>query len=121
MEVSGEDNELRRRFSIAHMIGHWIMHRGLLGQGLNEGPDYVQEVLDQHYNPEIGEREETEANMFAAELLLPSGLVLPLAESGTVDLATAAQRLKCSASGLRIRMELLEYAPEDHGLEQLIP
>lgn len=59
----------RRRFSLAHELGHWHFHRG-------------RTLLCRH--EDIGERRggheaERSANRFAADLLLPSYLLLPIA------------------------------------------
>jgi Zn-dependent peptidase ImmA (M78 family) len=56
----------RRRFSIAHEIGHWIMH-----------PDLQQGFLctAQDFQDYARSPEEAEANWFAATLLLPKSLL----------------------------------------------
>lgn len=121
LDLNAAQSELRKRHVVAHVIGHMVMHRDRLGQGLNEGQDYRQDVLSDHHNSEIGEQEETEANVFAAELLLPQGLVMPLVSDDDADLRAAAKQLKCSVAGLIVRMEVFENGPKDLGLEQFLP
>ncbi|MFG6080474.1 ImmA/IrrE family metallo-endopeptidase [Paracoccus litorisediminis] len=121
MHLNRQDSDLRRRYTMAHMIGHWVMHQDLLGMGLCEGEDYSQDPLDDYANEEIGRAEEENANVFASELLLPAGLVLPLAEKANMSLGEAAKRLRCSVSGLQIRMEVFERGAPTNVLEQMVP
>ena len=53
----------RKRFTIAHEIAHFILHRKRLESG-----DLVDDAM---YRSGVSAREETEANMFAADLLMP--------------------------------------------------
>lgn len=57
----------RRRFTIAHELGHWVMHRDLAELRFREG-GRAGEVLPIH---------EAEANAFAAALLMPAALLRP--------------------------------------------
>lgn len=58
----------RKRFTIAHEIGHFVMpHHRLL-------PNVCEQRKIESFNPKLG-RPEMEANEFAAELLLPSTLL----------------------------------------------
>ena len=71
--INSNHAETRRRFSIAHEIGHLRLHRGR------------EMIVDHLYTPRIDFRDETarlavdddeiEANGFAAALLMPSALV----------------------------------------------
>lgn len=121
MHLNKADKPLRTRYTIAHMIGHWVMHQDLLGMGLCEGPDYSQDPLDEYANADIGEQEEEQANVFASELLLPAGLVIPLAERGDVSMGEAARQLRCSVAGLQIRMEVFEHGEPERTLESMLP
>jgi hypothetical protein len=88
----------RRRFSIGHELGHWHLHRGMT-------------LLCQR--EDIGESSgvvgsEKAANEFAADLLLPSYLLLPLARRHrqiTVNvLREIAGRFDTSLSATAIRL-----------------
>ena len=61
--VRGASSEQRRRFTIAHEIGHFVLHPGRLAP---ERGGAVNEAW---------QLQEREADQFAAELLMPEGLV----------------------------------------------
>jgi hypothetical protein len=57
----------RRRFTVAHEVGHWELHAGAGGRDFYCRPADVSEVEDP-----AARAEETQANRFAAELLMPA-------------------------------------------------
>ena len=60
----------RRRFSVAHEVGHFLLHTGAGPQGV------FCRVGDLRPDPDSPERlRERQANRFAAELLMPRELV----------------------------------------------
>lgn len=61
--VNSKEPEARRRFSIAHEIGHWILH----------AQDRDGEVVFRTRKSQ--DRVETEANAFAAAILMPRKLI----------------------------------------------
>jgi hypothetical protein len=52
----------RQRFTLAHEIGHYMLHRDKIGGGI------VDNVM---YRSNLSSRYEVEANKFAADLLMP--------------------------------------------------
>lgn len=68
----------RRRFTIAHEIGHYILHP-------REGLD--REDTSANFTLWNDPGEETEANVFAAELLMPEFLFKPRAAKGVPGIA----------------------------------
>jgi Zn-dependent peptidase ImmA (M78 family) len=74
----------RKRFTIAHELGHFFLHA--------ENPLFVDKVfavkLRDHVSSEAISKEEIEANAFAAELLMPSKFLnedFVKAKSGVLD------------------------------------
>ena len=63
--VEASDTPMRRRFTVAHEIGHWVCHR--------DGAPAVCH-LESGAPPQRDPRER-EANVFAAELLMPAAAV----------------------------------------------
>lgn len=56
----------RQRFTIAHEIGHFLLHKGLIGNGI------VDSVL---YRSRLSNSLEAQANKAAAEIIMPAALV----------------------------------------------
>ncbi len=69
--VNGRDATTRQRFTIAHELGHYLLHEG---RDLFVDKDFVVHFRDQ--NSSTGhDPVEIEANQFAAELVMPSDKV----------------------------------------------
>lgn len=69
--VNAGHSAVRQRFSIAHEIGHLVLHRGrpmVL--------DHVRLNLRDERSSTATDSEEIQANAFAAELLMPADVVL---------------------------------------------
>ena len=66
--VNKTHSDERKRFTIAHELGHFFLH--------SEHPLYVDKIfpvkLRDHVSSEAIDQDEIEANAFAAELLMPS-------------------------------------------------
>ena len=62
----------RRRFTIAHELGHWRLHRGA-----DERPVFCRSasISPDIQTPEPPPPAEDEANVFAAAVLMPAGLI----------------------------------------------
>lgn len=75
-------NPNRRRFSIAHEIGHWILH-----EGKNQGYLCTAKDLSDY----VRSPEEIEANWFAATLLMPKYLVNEAIKGKDPSFATIEQ------------------------------
>ncbi len=67
----------RRRFAIAHDLGHWELHADLSQWALCSEDDMLGYT---------GSPSEIEANAFASELLMPTGLFRPRCERADPDL-----------------------------------
>jgi len=74
----------RRRFVVAHELGHVELHRGKSQIALCTGDDLV------YFYYKRVRPEESEASEFASELLLPEPLVRPRFEKAAPDLANIA-------------------------------
>jgi hypothetical protein len=93
-----DDPPLRRsRFTVAHELGHWICHA-------NERPEAEPVYCRQVHQPEPADRVlEREANVFAAELLMPEPAVRQVwAETNEVD--ACAARLDVSRTAMTWRL-----------------
>lgn len=82
--VNSEHSSLRQRFSIAHEIGHFLLHRN--DQELFIDKTYFAAFRDSRSSTGEDHRER-EANAFAAALLMPSTLLRKAVDQHEFDLA----------------------------------
>jgi len=83
ISVNSRSPERRRRFSLAHELGHWHYHRG---QILFCGKDDIGNFANDALNPE------RHADTFASDLILPNYLLIPrIQKLKKVTLAAARQ------------------------------
>lgn len=67
-------SKTRQRFTLAHELGHFLLHKQN-GGGLHvDDRDFFIKFRD-HHSSDGSDREEREANAFAAELLMPSSFL----------------------------------------------
>ncbi len=71
--VNAHDPLTRQRFTIAHELGHWLLHR----QYYLDNPDKYP-ILPRFEKPDNKNPFEKEANTFAANLLVPDRLLKPV-------------------------------------------
>lgn len=119
--VRGDLDETgRRRFSIAHELGHWEMHDSSQWFACS-----AADLRDYRTSPE-----EVEANTFAAELLMPTSMVRPRCEKPvpTLQLSKAIAdefNVSLTAASIRVlnltRHECLLVASQDRQIKWWIP
>ena len=103
----------RRRFTIAHELGHFSLHKGIR---MHVDRDFRVNWRDDDSSKAV-DPEEMEANRFAAELLMPTHLLLKDIEGlkrfdqRTVDLL--ARRYRVSPQAMRIRLSNFGFFPAD--------
>jgi hypothetical protein len=95
--VRATDASVRKRFTVAHELAHYILHLNKLNGGLFE---------DVMYRGGLSSREETEANQMAADILMPFRLISRLVDQGEDTLEKLAKRLQVSSVALKIRLGL---------------
>ena len=99
--VNKFDSPARQRFTIAHELGHWVLHRS----ELEANPDLV--IL---YRKALEEKEtdplEQEANCFAANILVPAFMTEGLFSS-VLPNKTIANIFRVSEAVILFRRELL--------------
>jgi Zn-dependent peptidase ImmA (M78 family) len=101
--VNSSDSRLRQRFTIAHEIAHFVLHRDLVDS----------EIVDrQLYRSHLGNKYESQANRFAAGLIMPSELVAEAFQKLSRDPAVLARKFQVSTVAMRIRLESLGLLPK---------
>lgn len=66
VRVNKNDPARRQRFTVAHELAHFLLHRDVIGNGVTD------DVL---YRSTLSDAREAQANRLAADLLMPRGLV----------------------------------------------
>lgn len=99
IRVNRFENSERQRFTIAHEIAHYLLHKEHIGDGLTDN------IL---YRSELTNGLEREANRLAADLLMPADQVRDQAavvDAEETDVTKAlARRFNVSSSAMEIRL-----------------
>lgn len=93
--VNSNHSRTRQRFTIAHEIAHYVLHRDLIGDGIIDNALYRDD--------RIGDIRERQANRYAATLLMPKTLVLKAWDDGITDYQSLAKTFKVSPAVAEIR------------------
>lgn len=97
----------RQRFTIAHELGHYMLHRNLLSNEVHVDKQF--KILMRNSKSSTGtDAMEVEANKFAAELLLPEFLIEDVLAHSTFDIDDPAP-LDELAKKFRVSKQMLEY------------
>lgn len=109
--VNSRHPRVRQRFTIAHELGHYFLSAG---DDLHVDHRFELLKLRDDASAEGTDREEIEANAFAARFLMPSDMLKPdLEEMGAIDavdesaIRTLAQKYQVSTQALLIRIHQL--------------
>lgn len=97
--VNAIHSETRQRFTIAHELAHYLLHRDLIGDGI------VDDAL--YRKSSVGDEYERQANRFAASLLMPQRLVKALWEQGVRSPNELGTRFHVSPAVAEIRLREL--------------
>jgi hypothetical protein len=100
----------RRRFTIAHECGHWVLHAPGADHPVCCRSEDVSEQSDVERVRQL-RRREAEANAFARELLMPEPLVVEHAQATGCNLAALAERFDVSVPAIRLRLLTLGLLP----------
>lgn len=95
--VNESDSEYRQRFTIAHEIGHCILHP-------TELLHYDRQEIVHFRAKNLATPAEVEANYFAAELLMPEERILICVNNGIRSISELANRFKVSEEAMEYRL-----------------
>lgn len=104
--VECEKSPGRRRFTIAHECGHWVLHLGR-GTGLGVYCRPIDVIDRPSINLAHVAAREREANHFASELLTPEILVTKQAQETKGNISALAERFNVSVPAMRLRVQTL--------------
>lgn len=102
IRVNRHDPAKRQRFTVAHELAHFILHRDDIGEGIKD------DVL---YRSSLSDRREAQANRLAADILMPESLLddahEAAEEKGVGDIALfLAEEFAVSEAAMRIKLGL---------------
>jgi len=100
IRVNRHDPVKRQRFTVAHELAHFLLHRAEIGTGIED------DVL---YRSTLSDRREHQANRLAADILMPEALLAAAQEAaeekGIVDVALYLSDLfAVSEAAMRIKV-----------------
>jgi Zn-dependent peptidase ImmA (M78 family) len=105
----------RQRFTVAHELGHFLLHRGQTVHLDETRQAFTINLRDAH-SAKGEDDDEREANLFAAELLMPAKFLEKDLEGVTLDLLgdpslleRLAKKYKVSTQALTFRLANLGY------------
>jgi hypothetical protein len=107
--LRGATSEQRRRFTIAHEIGHFVLHPHRLAPQRG-GPGNA-----------AWQRQEREADQFAAELLMPENMVREAVVLHGPDAVRLADRFGVSRAAMQARLRWLALGGHHSGVTPARP
>lgn len=96
--VDQDEPAVRQRFTAAHELGHFVLHKEAVGHK-NEDNYLLR-------SEGMSNRQEAEANKFAASLLMPFDLIEAAMKNGVTTPKDLARHFKVSEIAMSIRLGL---------------
>ncbi|MEP5167457.1 MAG: ImmA/IrrE family metallo-endopeptidase [Shimia thalassica] len=106
ISVNALENPKRQKFTAAHEIAHYILHRDLLkAEGkLNRHTDQLFDGAEKNEVAPLSPRHEVEANQYAARLLMPAVLVRKHYDKAADNFGDMANMFGVSQQAMKIRL-----------------
>ncbi len=99
--------DTRRRFTVGHEVGHYLIHRDGRPQIFCRKVDIVEEEEPPRSGPTPKPIPELEADAFAAALLMPEHLIREHADSCGRDIGVMKERFECSHKAMLYRLNVI--------------
>lgn len=111
VSVNALESETRRRFTAAHELAHYLLHRDLMGDGkrMHRHVDTLYAGGEQSGDVIFKRSHEIEANRIAAQIVMPKKLV-EQEHAKTSDPAMLAKTFGVSKAAMAIRLKALGLA-----------
>ncbi len=106
--INNKHHRNRQRFTFAHELGHFYLHKGKD----NQDADFEDEV---YYRIENTSSIEYAANEFAARLLIPEDRLAQKVKDGMTDLNELADFFEVSLEAMKYRVLSLNYSIMSNG------
>lgn len=107
--VNGTASKTRQRFTAAHELAHYLLHRDLMhvnGSKMNRHTDKLYGAPDDNPSSPFTRQHEIEANRLAAQIVMPAALVRTKFEAQR-DSSVLASIFGVSKAAMDIRLKTL--------------
>ena len=98
--TNSNDPENRRRFTAAHELAHFLLHKEYIGDGITD---------DALYRSNLSNWQEVEANKLAAHILMPYEKINELIDEKHYKNSELPGLFKVSAAAMSIRLGMTEW------------
>lgn len=105
--INSRNSARRQRFSIAHEIGHWLLHDE--GQTLIVDQSVMLINKRDHISSQATHIQEIEANQFAAELLMPTRFIAHILEHMKADVSSRDELISALAQEFDVSSEAMGF------------
>lgn len=104
--INSEEGEGRRRFTAAHELAHYLLHRDMLET------THLDRLFSDDGNPSapFQELHEVQANKLAAKILMPEGLIRKRWNEGQRNPSELAREFKVSPAAIQVRLKTLRMS-----------
>lgn len=96
--VDQDEPAYRQRFTAAHELGHFVLHKDSIGDRVEDNYLLRSEGMSN--------KQEVEANKFAASLLMPMDMIKAEMEAGNTTISGLAKKFQVSPTAMSIRLGL---------------
>lgn len=108
--VNANEGPQRKRFTAAHELGHYLLHRDLLDGKRHLDRLFSDGGRDNPYGP-LSPSHEVQANKFAADLLMPAGVLRARYNATSDNVRELAELCGVSIAAMKIRLKNLGVRP----------
>lgn len=106
--INPKDNYTRQRFSIAHELGHYLLHKK--DNELFVDKDFIVKYRHTNRNYSVSEkRQEQEANAFAAALLMPAKFIEDEMENEELSELSETELIEVLANKFKVSAVAMSY------------
>ena len=110
ISTNKQDHYFRKRFTIAHELAHFLLHRHLVGKGVDDDRLYRSTARDFYGSSGIRPEHEIQANRLAVLFLMPTDAIQRLIGNGITEAADLAKRFQVSPKAMEIRLQAIPLA-----------
>lgn len=93
--VSDSDSKNRQRFTAAHELSHFLLHKNKIGDGIVDSPLYRSSLSNQI---------EVEANKLTADILMPYEKINTEIDKGIKTISKLAEYFGVSTQAMKVRL-----------------